>query len=711
MAGRCDAASPLPLRAVLRAHEVVAAGRAENVLQVPSPIYTAIFVDAHHALIGAGGGGRRFGMPNIALLLRVQSLGSASKADPTTEAPATSSAPAADAPPVWSFAAAVDLGPDNIPWCTSSFLPFEASAQERKACSGASTEPAALDWSDAQRRVLDGLVGFVALSTVASFLLLGVFRGPEPSTSQATEPSASSAASAPASTSGDADSRRYLRQLARIEVPSDAKNPDKKPIALVQNLVLVSHDDNGVLAFALTDLVPDSCEDEDLDAYTARYADQTTNGASGAVLQRRVPRVRTEAAPVASWQLPARVNDLSVNRVCIVKADASNGASSSSPRPCKAHLQEHLVVAALLLNKTLVLSTVRLRRRYTRSRSHKASAVQEETTAENMQTEAKSDTTAAATMSTALTLTENMLPLPFKLMTSSLRLVRLFGWGDIDAAQQADMRRRLTWQSLQAGGAPTHGPLCGIMVAAYNSVTNESYVIHGAVEVMPLTSSMPSSCTWDSIGPLCLKVQWTRKDPAPVLSDAITSLAVYTDGPPGEYATRVSANPLGAAVPTRWIAGTVEGWVASLRLSHDPAQRPHWQADQIRPSPNKSVARRYPALHKEPVSCVAVSSENDVVSADIAQNVALTTLPYAVPRAPSSATASPSSKTLRCDVAVQPRSTSSSPLFPPAGAVSGGLLGSLTDNLANGLSSLRVAWFLLIPLVLLLAGMIISRRP
>lgn len=708
MTDRCDA-SPLPLRALLRAHEVVAAGRVENVLQMPSPIYTAIFVDAHHALIGAGGGGRRFGMPNIALLLRVQSLSSASTADPITKAPATPSAPAAAASPVWSFAAAVDLGPDDIPWCTSSFLPFEASAQDGKALNGASTEPAALDWSDAQRRVLDGIVGFVALSTITSLLLLGVFRGPEPSTSHATEPSA---ASAPASTIGDAESRRYLRQLARIEVPSDAKNPDKKPIALVQNLVLVSHDDNGVLAFALIDLVPDGFEDEDFDAYRVRYADQTGNGASGAVLQRRVPRVRTEAAPVASWQLPARVNDLSVNRVCIVQADLSNGASSSSPRPCKAHLQEHLVVAALLLNKTLVLSTVRLRRRYTRSRSHKASAVQEEeTTAEKMQTEAKWDTAAAATMSTVLTLTEDMLPLPFKLLTSSLRLVRLFGWGDIDAAQQADMRRRLTWQSLQAGGAPTHGPLCGIMVVAYNSVANESYVIHGAVEVTPLTSSVPSSSTSDSIVPLGLKVQWMREDPAPVLSDAITSLAVYTDGPPGEYDARVSANPLGAAVPTRWIAGTVEGWVASLRLSHDPAQRPVWQADRIRPSSNKSVAQRYPALHREPVSCVAVSSENDVVSADIAQNVALTTLPYAVPPVPSSATTSPLSKTLSRDVVVQPRSASSSPLFPPAGAVSGGLFGILTDNLTNALPSLRVTWYLLIPLVLLFTGMIVSRRP
>ncbi|KAG5497349.1 hypothetical protein JIQ42_03835 [Leishmania sp. Namibia] len=700
MANKCDA-GPLPLRTVLRAHEVVATGRAENVLQVPSPIYTATFVDAHHALIGAGGGGRRFGMPNIALLLRVQSLGKASTADPTTN-------PAA--PSVWSFAAAVDLGSDDIPWCTSSFLPFEACEHDGKARSGMCTEPAALDWTQAQRRVLDGLVGFVALSSITSFSLLGVYRGPEPSTFQATESSASPVASVPAGNSADAESRRYLRQLARIEVPSDAKNPDKKPIALVQNLVLVSHDDNGVLMFALTDLVPESFEDEDVDAYTIRYADQMASGAADAVLQRRVPRVRTDAASVASWQLTARVNDLSVNRVCIVQAEVSNGASSSSSKPCKAHLQEHLVLAAVLLNKTLVLSTLRLRRHYTSYRIPTLSRIQEETIAEKTHTGAKPAAAAATAVSTALALTEGSLPLPFKLLPSSLRLVRLFGWGDIDAAQQADMRRRLTWQSLQAGGAATHGRLCSIMVAAYNSLANESYLIHGAVELTPLVSSVSSSAT-NSTGELSLKVQWARKDPVPVLNDAITSLAVCTDGPPDEYAARSSANPLGAAVPTHWIAGTVEGWIASLRLSHDCGQTDHWRVDQVRPSRNKAVARRYPALHKDPISCVAVSAENDVVSADIAQNVALTTLPYAVPRGPSSVTTAPSSKELSNGVVVQPRLASSSSLFPSPGAASGGLLGILTSELAHGPRRLYVGCFLLIPLALALTGMIISMRP
>ncbi|XQJ28718.1 hypothetical protein NXY56_004747 [Leishmania guyanensis] len=709
MENKCDGSS-LPSHTVLRAHEVIAAGRAENILQAPSPIYTAIFVDAHHVLIGAGGGGRRFGMPNIALLLHVQSLSRASTTDPTTRESATSSLPAAAALPVWSFAAALDLGPDDIPWCTSSFLPFETSTEDGKARSGASTEPAALNWSDTQRRVLDGLVGFVALSTMKSFLLLGVYRGPEPSTSQPTKFSVSSTPNVPASTSADADSRRYLRQLARIEVPSDANNPDKKPIALAQNLVLVSHDDKGVLLFALIDLVPDSFEDEDVDAYTIRHADQIVSGVSGAALQRRVPRVRTEATPVALWQLPARVNDLSANRVCMVQADMSNGASSSSSQPCKAHLQEHLVLAALLLDKTLVLSTVRLRRRYTRSRSRKPSAIREETITEKAQTEAKSDTVVTATVSTALTLAEHLLPLPFKLLTSSLRLVRLFGWSDIDAAQQADMRRRLTWQSLQAGGTATHGPLCSIMVVAYNNSANESYIIHGSVEVMPLTSSLLSFSTADSTRSLDLKVQWAREDPAPVLSDAITSLAVCTDGPPAEYAARVSSNPLGAAVPTHWIAGTVEGCVASLRLSHDRSQLPHWQAEQVRPSPNKSLARRYPALHKDPVSCVAVSSENDVVSADIAQNVALTTLPYTVPCS-SSSPRSPSSKALSDNVVVLPRSTFSSSLFPPSRVVGGGFLAILSGELANALPSLHVAWFLLIPLVLALTSAIISMRP
>ncbi|KAG5473816.1 hypothetical protein LSCM1_04447 [Leishmania martiniquensis] len=702
MANKCDA-GPLPLRLVLQPQEVVAAGRVKNVLQVPSPIYTATFVDAHHALIGAGGGGRRFGMPNIALLLRVRSLVTASTADPTTNPAVTSRAPAADAPSVWGFTAALDLGPDDIPWCTSSFLPFEARGHDGKARRSVSTEPAALEWTPAQRRVLDGLVGFVALSSITSFSLLGVYSGPEPSTAQAADASASPVSSVPAGSSAHAESRRYLRQLARIEVPSDGRNPDKKPIALVQNLVLVSHDDNGVLMFALTDLVPESFEDEDVDAYTTRYADQVATGAAGAVLQRRVPRVQSSAAPVASWQFTARVNDLSVNRVCIVQADAGSEASSLSSKPCKAHLQEHLVLAALLLDKTLALSTVRLRRRYTGSRGVKTSTIREESISENTDAEAKLAAAPVTTVSTALTLTESLLPLPFKLLPSSLRLVRLFGWGDIDAAQQADMRRRLTWQSLQTGGAATHGRLCSIMVVAYNSSTNESYLIDGAVELTPLASSLSSFPVPSSAGELSLKVQWAQKDPVPVLSDAITSLAVCTDAPPAEYAARALANPLGATIPTHWIAGTVEGWIASLRLSHGCGQTQRWRADQIRPSPNKAVARRYPALHKDPISCVAVSSENDVLSADIAQTVALTTLPYAVPCGCAS-TATALSSNLSGDAVAQPRSTSSSSLFPSSGAANGWLLGILTSELACGPRSLRVGCFLLVPLVLVLAG-------
>ncbi|KAK7200078.1 hypothetical protein NESM_000057400 [Novymonas esmeraldas] len=710
MADKDDgAAVTLPMRRVLGGQEVVAAGRAENVLQVPSPIYTATFVDAHHVLIGAGGGGRRFGMPNIATLLRVQSLSSSSSSSSPSAAGAAMSkksaalASAAPAPPVWRFAAAVDLGPDDIPWCTTPFLPFDGRRESdtHKSRGGVSTEPAALDWSEGQRRVLDGLVGFVALSSITAFSLLGVYRGAEPSTGDGAE-----SASAPSS-SAATDDRRYLRQLARIEVPSDAKNPDKKPIALVQNLVVVSHDDNGVLLFALTDLVPDSFEDDDVAAYQATYADQISG--AGATLQRRVPRTRTAAAPVAAWQLPARVNDLSANRVCIVQADVSNGASPLSPsQPCKAHLQEYLVVAAVLLDKTVVLSSTRLRRRYTNPRSRKASKKGDAVGADALPTAHTQE--AAAVMTTALTLTGETLPLPFKLLTSSLRLVRLFGWGDIDAAQQADMRRRLTWQSLQDGGAATHGPLCSVLIVAYDAASNRSFLIHGAIDVTPAEAA--ASGDGDGGHALGLKVQWARRDPAPVLSDAITSLAVCMGDEPVGYAARVLANPLGATVPAHWIAGTVEGWVASLRLLDDPAPSPpalpprqHWHADQIRPSPQKSVARRFPALHKEPVSCVAVSAEHDVVSADIAQNVALTTLPFTAPSASSSSAAAGVG-----DAAPQARSTSSSSLFPPPRAGGGALLGSLTDSLTNGPVPLRVVWFLLIPLVLALVGIITTMR-
>lgn len=705
MADKSEPAT-LPMRTVLQAAGVVALGRAENVLQLPSPIYTSAFIDAHHVLIGAGGGGRRFGMPNIALLLRVQSL---PKADAAAAAAPSPAAPT----PVWAFAAAVDFGPDDIPWCTSTFLPLElpgsgssggATPSLQPPSSSSSTDPAALDWSAGQRRVLEGLVGLVALSSITSFSLVGVYRGAEP-----TDVSCTSSSPAAATT----DARRYLRQLARIEVPHDVKNPDKKPIALAQNLLLVSHDDNGVVAYTLTDLVPDTFEDEDGEAYAAKYAAQVERGAT---LQRRVPQVRTEARPVAVWSLPARINDLSVNRVCLVQAEAAHVTTPASPhQPCKARLQEHLVVAALLLDKTLVLSTLRLRRRYTSARAHKRAAAVANAAAgdgDGKMTPVKSvapgpGPTAALAMTTALTVTGAALPLPFKLLTSSLRLVRLFGWADIGAAQQADMRRRLTWQSLQEGGALTQGALCSVLVVAYNAAANQTYMIHGTLDVSGADGAVPAVAAGGGGGgsgtELSLQVRWSRRDPAPVLSDAITSLAVCTDGPAADYAARVAANPLGLAIPTHWIAGTVEGWVASLRLRPD-AQPPHavqWFAEQVRPAASKSVAKRFPALHKEPVSCVAVSAENDVVSADIAQNVALTVLPYVVP----SASPGPG------NAVAQPRSSTASALFPPlrggGGVAGGGLLGLLMSEVGNGPVSMRVAWFLLIPLVLALTGVII----
>lgn len=692
MAGEAaeDEKSTLPSRVALCASDVVAAGRVENVLQVPSPIYTAEFTGVHHVLIGAGGGGRKFGMANIALLLRVQSLKkTASDALQTTHsgqgngatstiAASSSPPPTAAEPPVWSFAAALDLGVD-IPWCTSAFLPFSAAATTAAspAASGSATDPEALSWTERQRGVLRGLVGFVALSSITSFCLIGVYSGVEP-TSHTAATSADAGDSSDVAVDGDA--HRYLRLLARITVPHDEKDPDKKPIALAQNLLLVAHDEKAVRAYALTDLVGDGFEDEDAETYAATYAAQVKPGAA---LQRRVPRVQTSASFITEWQLPARVNDLAVNRVCIVQADGAGEASSSSA-PCKAHLHEHLVLAALLQNKTVVLSSLRLRRKYT-SKSRNSSS-------------------GSVSMATALTLTSADLPLPFKLLTSSLRLVRLFGWADIDAHQQAEMRRRLTWQSLQEKGAPTHGTLCSLAVVAFNTHASESFIIHGAVDVTPHGGDGS-----DNAAGLALRLHWSQPQPTPVLSDAITSLSACADVVPDDYQERLRRSPVGAAVPTHFIAGTVEGWVASVRW--DAGER-RWRSDHVRPSPLKSVAQRFPALHKEPVSCVAVSAENDVVSADIAQNVALTTLPYVV-RSAASAGGAKREAGDKGQAAVgftqQQRLVTASALFPTTLAENG-LLGWVLSELERRSLPARALVFLVMPLLLLLVALIVVLR-
>ncbi|KPA80524.1 hypothetical protein ABB37_04735 [Leptomonas pyrrhocoris] len=705
----------LPMRAALRAKDVVAAGQVENVLQLPSPVYTAEFTDAHHVLIGAGGGGKKFGMANVALLLRVASLrgASSSSSSPSTSsaasivksgvetaAAASPSSAAPSEPPVWGFAAAIDLGED-IPWCTSAFLPFNINGTPP---GGSVSDPAALRWSDQQRVVLQGLVGFIALSSITAFTLIGVYRGTEPTSSSAMssseEEEAGADASAPAPPTHQAKDksdcaepqRRYLRQLARITVPHDAKDPDKKPIALSQNVLLVAHDANGVLGYALTDLVPHSFEDNHSEAYERTYASQVK--ASGGALQRRVPHTVTTAAPVVEWPLPARVNDLSVNRVCIVQAARSDETGPSAVRPCKAHLQEHLILAAVLQDKTVVLSTLRLRQKYVRTTR---------------------DAVAPVSVVTALTLTGAELPLPFKLLTSSLRLVRLYGWNNIAAGQQAEMRRQLTWQSLQEHGAPTHGPLCSLLLVAFNTHTSESFLLHGAVDVTPLPSA-----SHENRSALTLQLRWVQPQPTPVLGDAITSLSTCADRVPADDEARIQRSPVGAAVPTHFIVGTVEGWVASVRWI---AAEGRWRSDHVRPSPLKSVAKRFPALHKEPVSCVAVSAENDVVSADIAQNVALTTLPYALRPSPTPASSSQKgsapgsargtrSRGADSDDAlyvVQPRLATSATLFPPSTPVTG-LLSWVMRNTAGELMPARALIFLTVPVLLLLVALIIMMR-
>lgn len=48
---------------------MVAGGSTSNAMQLPSPVYFALFIDDTHVIIGAGGGGHRFGMANVLALI------------------------------------------------------------------------------------------------------------------------------------------------------------------------------------------------------------------------------------------------------------------------------------------------------------------------------------------------------------------------------------------------------------------------------------------------------------------------------------------------------------------------------------------------------------------------------------------------------------------------------------------------------------------
>lgn len=629
--------------ASLHAGDVVANGKTPNSLQMPSPVYCVEWVDANHVLIGAGGGGRRFGMANVAVLLRVSShLRPAianGKEGTGNRAPNGTAASSNTDEPLWSYIDALDLGGD-IPWCSTAFLPVESSSLEDV------NHPEAIQWSVKQREVLGGIAGFIAISSITSFSLVGLYRND-------------------ATSSG----RYRLCCLARIEVPNDPRNPDKKPIALVRNMIIVAHDEQGALLFPLTHLVPEEMDRE---------------------ASPPVPIVRRQSSAVAAWSLGARVNDLHANRVRIVQAKKKSkkmeeGQQSGSPlrevtqrgqgstkepdgstdadvfsTPCTALVHDYVIIAALLQNKTMSLVPFRLRRNYSTSFPTKEPDGSEKDALGPPQRMLSS--TPPIPDSATVVLSGKDLPLTFPLMSSSLRLVRLFGWENVSPAHQPLLMRQMTWHSLQTGGAPTNGSLCRLLLVAYDMSANQSFFVEGVLTIGTATeelSAAPKERKKDrSMSGIRLRLSFPPAHPTPVLQDAITSLSAYSDCLSRSAQREEQFRTMGTAIPPDWVVGTVEGWVASVHRQGDTQQ---WEVLQVRPSSRKSVAKRYPALHKEPVSSVAVSAGNDVVSADIAQNVILTTLPCVEQRRMTNQVKGADAY----EFVTQPRHTDSVPLFPP----------------------------------------------
>jgi len=136
-----------------------------------------------------------------------------------------------------------------------------------------------------------------------------------------------------------------------------------------------------------------------------------------------------------------------------------------------------------------------------------------------------------------------------------------------------------------------------------------------------------------------------------VIKDCVTCLApTHDNNGVVERTLALRRNCFGAALPTHWVAGTVEGSLVGIHASpvsgageergggtrqdtsssHLTSSAPlMFVADHARPLATGSARekKKYGPLHKEPVTAIAVSAQNDVVSTDLAQNVVISTFP------------------------------------------------------------------------------------
>ncbi|CCW67357.1 unnamed protein product [Phytomonas sp. Hart1] len=733
----------LPAHKSLQAINTVAAGSSPRFIQLPSPVYVASWISTTHVLIAAGGGGSRFGMANVLVLLSIHlsnqdavspEMGDraacsglsmklnaeqhkmiATAAPPSFCTSTTSTGAGVHIPHLWTFVAALDLGGD-VPWCASKYLHLERSEVECGAADD-STNLSTREWALNGNKCLQCTHGIIALSSIRTFSLIAVEH--VSGTSQTGES---------IKTSESLCCAAYrLRLLARIALPSETGNEDKKPIAMVRYAVVVAHDECGIYAYDLRSLLPQG---------------ERGNDAGEPVVQ---------AIPMAQWTLPDRVNDLHADRFNWVLV-----------RPfSKALALDYVLIVALVRDKTLRLGSFRQNRClpifYSSCRGQ---AQSDEIVWESEEEEpSKSKLSVIGTIKEEAVLTGVDCGLQFNLFPSSMRLVRLFGLETLSFSAQECALKTLALRVTEDSAKLLRPlPLVSLIMVVYDQHRNQSFFLHAYVmisgcpsapflakETLPKSDEMLQGSDPNGKGgrdPLIhYQIRMGAGGPSPIVKDAITcfsqcsNMDEYLEFAPNQTQMDLKS-VVGASFPTHWLAGTVEGWIVLVvrnpkirpedligdSFGADPScthgvveggggkdisseygdtSPPFFVLRHARPSPllSQGGKRRNVfcwgnpnvPLHSEPVTAVAVSKLNDILSTDLAQNVVLSTLPMPI-RAVSIASLPNHLGSMELLPKVEDLE-----LFPKELNLHAELLGGLATVLAR---SMRLRWILLVLTVL-----------
>lgn len=418
------------------ATSVIAAGASPNILQSRSPVFCAQWLDDRHFLLGAGGG-VRFGMRNVLILIEL--LPAAPEEEAAEKGKATVSSSSSSS--LWRVVDYVDLQ-DVIPWCCTPVVRFdvgireeeeetepahpsghrrrpsplshkkshasssstppsgergkngesphsnestkkkgeeeeengeeeacrlaarrgdvwawpvekqwaarecatmmphhvyysstlprvkdEEAMQDRRAKNNTNPKKDARDVSEGVGRIRDGeLIGFVAVSGVRSFSLISIHQHVVHD------------ASHPTTTRTTTRRRRTysLHPRAEIALPVEESNPDKKPIALLQQVVVVSHDEGGVWVYALSSLLTASRSVvRDLPPHSATEQEKAEEEKEKDASFRSFP-ITSSAPLLAQWKVGCRVNDLHANTIdmaVVVKKERRFVVGQAAGRP------------------------------------------------------------------------------------------------------------------------------------------------------------------------------------------------------------------------------------------------------------------------------------------------------------------------------------------------------------------------------------------